>query len=179
MTSMTMHDERTARPGGMANLHRALEACPTLDAAVHILRRDIDDHSGLEAETRELVFLRVALLRHSEYCWHNHALEARGLGIEDAEITALEHWRSSERVRFDARQRGVLGYVDAVVRGGPVNDTTRRVLEAELSDSEIVGLTMLIGLAWTETAIASGRALPTEQPFVGWELFRGRAGVTL
>jgi AhpD family alkylhydroperoxidase len=163
----------------MANLHAALDACPTLDAAVRILRRDIDDNSGLDAETRELVFLRVALLRHSEYCWHNHALEARALGLEDAEITALEHWRSSERVRFDARQRAVLGYVDAVVRGGPVGETTRRVLQEELAASEIVGLTLLIGLAWAEAAIASGLALSTEQTFVGWELYRGVAGVTL
>lgn len=178
MTSMTMDDERAGRPGGMANLHQTLDACPTLDAAVHILRRDIEDHSGLDAETRELVFLRVALLRHNEYCWHNHAFEARGLGIQDAEITALEHWRSSERVRFDIRQRAVLGYVDAVVAGS-VSETARHFLEAELSASEIVGLTMLIGLAWTETAIAAGLGLPTEQTFVGWELYRGIAGVTL
>ena len=179
MTSMTVNDGRTDRPGGMANLHAALDACRGLDEAARILRRDIEEHSGLDAETRELVFLRVGLLRHSEYCWHNHALEARGLGIEDAEITALEHWRSSERVRFDARERAVLGYVDAVVRGGPVSETTRRVLREELSESEVVGLTMLVGLAWTETAIASGLALPTEEPFVGWELFRGRTGATL
>jgi AhpD family alkylhydroperoxidase len=176
---MTMTDERDARPGSMANLHAALDACPTLDASARILRRDIEEHSGLDAETRELVFLRVALLRHSEYCWHNHALEARSLGIEDAEITALEHWRSSERVRFNPRQRAVLGYVDALVRGGPVNDTTRRVLAEELTPAEIVGLTMLVGLAWTETAVAAGFGLPTEEPFLGWELYRGVASVTL
>ncbi|MEX0783769.1 MAG: carboxymuconolactone decarboxylase family protein [Dehalococcoidia bacterium] len=179
MTSMTMTDERMWRPGSMANLHAALDACPTLDAAARILSRDIEEHSGLDAETRELVFLRVARLRHSEYCWHNHALEARRLGLADAEITALEHWRSSERVRFDARQRAVLGYVDALVRGGPVNETTRRVLESELSLGEIVGLTMLTGLAWTEAAMAAGRALPTEEPFIGWELYRGVASVSL
>lgn len=179
MTSMTMTDERTPRPGSMANLHAALDACPTLDASARILRRDIEDHSGLDAETRELVFLRVALLRHSEYCWHNHALEARTLGLQDAEITALEHWRSSERVRFDARQRAVLGYVDALVHGGTVSETARHVLASELTEGEIVGLTMLIGLAWTETAAAGGLALPTEEPFVGWELYRGTASVSL
>ena len=173
MTSMTTTDER------MANLHAALDACPGLDADRRALRHDIEEHSGLDAETRELVFLRVALLRHSEYCWHNHAFEARSLGMEDAEITALEHWRSSERVRFDARQRAVLAYVDAIVHGGPVSETIRHLLASELTESETVGLTMLIGIAWTETAAAAGLALPTEEPFVGWELFRGAASITL
>jgi alkylhydroperoxidase family enzyme len=162
----------------MANLHRVMSIAPVMDQTLRQLARDIDEHCGLDQETRELVFLRVALLRHNEYAWHNHAMEARGLGIEDPEITALEHWRSSERVHFDARERAILGYVDSVVNG-TVSENAYRLLAEELAPSEIVGLTLLIGLAWTETALAAGLGLETEEPFVGWELFRGRRVATL
>lgn len=182
MTSMTPGDRRPnvhTRPGSMANLHHAMARCPTLDACLRIVRRDIDEHSGLDAETRELVFLRVARLRHDPYAWHNHAHEARALGLEDSEITALEHWRSSERVSFDSRQRAVLAYTDAVVHGGEVPGAVRRALEEELNASEVVGLTLLIGYAWAETAVASGLGLETEEPFVGWELYRGAPSASL
>jgi hypothetical protein len=93
-------------------------------------------------------------------------------------MTSLEHWRSSELVRFDARHRAVLGYVDAVVHG-EVPTALRRVLDEHLTPSEVVGLTLLIGYAWVETGLAVGLALETEQPFVGWELYRGAPSASL
>ncbi|MGH2608325.1 MAG: carboxymuconolactone decarboxylase family protein, partial [Tepidiformaceae bacterium] len=126
---------------------------------------------------RELAILRTGFAGGSRFVFSQHSKFSRAAGLSEEKVAAVPAWTSAEA--FDAKERAVLGYVDAVVRGGPVSETVRRVLEAELSASEIVGLTMLIGLAWTETAIAGGFALPTEQTFVGWELYRGVAGVTL
>ena len=66
MTSMAVDDGRTDRPGGLANLHAALDACLGLDEAARILRRDIEERSGLDAEAAALPRLSVRAGRFAD-----------------------------------------------------------------------------------------------------------------
>ncbi len=129
------------------------------------------NESGLDDQTRELVILRVALLQRAEYVWHEHVQIGRELGLSDDIIRSLEHWQSTELVRFDERQRAVLAYVDAVARDreppNGIQDTLRRYYGMDA----IVGLTLVIGFYRMTGGFAKALHVEPEGRFVGWQLY--------
>ena len=63
-------------------------------------------------------------------------------GMDDAKIEAVAAWATSDR--FDATERAVLAYTDALVLdGGRVADATFAALRAVLSDEAILELTYI------------------------------------
>lgn len=167
--------DAVAMPLEPTNLATALATNPAIAESFWALQSRLEEHSGFDPELLELVALRVSRQRHFEQQWQEHTNIARALGIPDARIAAIEHWHASEHVRFDERTRAILGYVDAVCaeRGGVTE--ARATVREHLNESELVGLTLLIGFHRMAGSFAHGLGIETDGPFVGWNLYRGPA----
>jgi alkylhydroperoxidase family enzyme len=162
--------ERLDGGGDVANLFLAMAPNPAL---LHTFAASVSSlwaHCGLEPDLRELVILRTAQNNHSAYLWHEHVAIARSLGITDARMAALEHWQSSEHVHFDARERAVLRYVDAIQRRrgtGPA----RALLSGYVDEAALVGITLLCGFYTMVAMFVDALEVPPEGRFVGWQLY--------
>lgn len=150
-----------------------------LTDAATAFERTVRETPGLEPELAAMIALRVAHQEHCAYAWQEAVMIARGMGIPDARITALEHWRASEHVRFDDRARAVLGYIDALHKGGNARREARGVLAGLASPETVAAITLLAGLVRTQADLAEAYGLKPGDEFVGWDLYMGRATATL
>jgi AhpD family alkylhydroperoxidase len=135
---------RGARGGRLLNLYRMLlHSPPIADAWLafnNAIRRDTD----LDETTRELTILRIAMLNGAEYVVRIHTERyAVPAGVSLEQVAALPGWRDS--ALFDARQRALLAYVDAMTREVSVADDLYAALRRHFSERDIVEITVLSG----------------------------------
>jgi alkylhydroperoxidase family enzyme len=132
-----------AKGGQPLNIHLVQGFAPPLAKArldmAYALRYDVT----APAQLRELAILRTGQILHSDYELGQHLPLARACGVTDAQIAALPDWRASDL--FDARQRALLAYTEALDQhGGDVDDATYEALAKEFSPREIVELTITV-----------------------------------
>ena len=91
----------------------------------------------LDAQLRELAQTRVGWARASRFVFSQHCKSCRGVGIDEAKITAIPSWSAS--AAFTPAERAVLAYTDALVYdGGRVADGVFEALREHLSDEEML-----------------------------------------
>jgi alkylhydroperoxidase family enzyme len=113
----------------------------------------------LPPDLRELGQARVGWAVGSQFVFSQHAKACRAAGLSDEQIAAIPGWQVSPL--FDARQRVVLAYADALaLDGGRVADDVFNALREHLTDEQILELTYISAL-YVQHAIMS-RALRTE-----------------
>lgn len=113
----------------------------------------------LDAKLRELGQLRVGWARASKFVYSQHCKSARAAGVAEEQIEAIAHWQVAEC--FNPIERALLAYTDALVYdGGRVADGVFAVLQAHLSDEEILEFTYITALY--DMHAVMGRALRTE-----------------
>jgi alkylhydroperoxidase family enzyme len=108
---------------------------------------------------RELGQTRAGWARGSQFVYSQHCKSMRGLGVSEEKIAAVSHWGTADC--FSPIERAVLAYTDAMVlQGGRVSDEDFAVLQAHLSDEEILELTYIT--AMYEMHATMSRALRLE-----------------
>jgi alkylhydroperoxidase family enzyme len=113
----------------------------------------------LDPVLRELAQTRVGWAKASQFVFSQHCKSLRGLKVDEAKIAAVPHWQVADC--FDARERAVLAYADALaLQAGRVAEPVFDALKAFLSDEEILELTYIACL-YDMHAVMS-RALRTE-----------------
>jgi alkylhydroperoxidase family enzyme len=113
----------------------------------------------LGPQLRELGQTRAGWTRGSQFVFSQHCKSCRAIGISEEKIAAIPAWQVAEC--FDATERAVLAYTDALVYdGGRVADDVFAALQAVLSDEEILELTYITALY--EMHATMSRALRTE-----------------
>ena len=71
-----------------------------------------------------------------------HCKSCRAVGLSEEKIAAIPSWQVADC--FDATERALLAYTDALVSdGGRVADATFEALRAELSDEQILEFTYI------------------------------------
>ena len=114
---------------------------------------------ALSPQLRELAQMRVGWARGSRFVFSQHCKAARDNGVPEAQLEAIPGWASSDA--FDAGERAVLAWVDALVlQGGRASDRTFADLSAHLGAVEILELTYITTL-YDQHAVMS-RALRLE-----------------
>lgn len=99
-------------------------------------------HATLDPLLRELGQARAGYARGSQFVFSQHCKQMRSLGMTEEKIAALPHWQISDQ--FSALERAVLAYTDGLVHdGGRVPDEVFAVLQASLSDKQIMELTYI------------------------------------
>ena len=93
----------------------------------------------LDIRIRELALLRIGILTRAAYEFYQHRLIALDAGISEVELDALSDWSSSPL--FDAKERAVLAYTDAMTLTVQVPDEVFDNLRPHFSERQIVELT--------------------------------------
>ena len=99
--------------------------------------------TSIPARTRELVIMRLGLLRRCEYEYAQHVQIARGVGITEDEIRALaEPVRAGEWSEIDA---AAISAVDELDADNTISDETWSVLAREFDEQQLIELVFTIG----------------------------------
>jgi alkylhydroperoxidase family enzyme len=133
---------RARRGGVLLNLDRQLLHSAPLARGWNACMGAIRGETRLDGALRELVILRVALLNRAPYEFAQHAPVALAEGLAQAHLDALQGWQASPV--FDARQRDVLAYCDAMTLQVQVPQPLFDAVRAHLDARELVELTATI-----------------------------------
>ena len=98
----------------------------------------------LDAGLRELAILRVGRLSRAAYEVFQHERIAREAGIAEDKIAALRD-ATIEAPAFSDSDKAVLRYTDDVVRNVRASDKTLKAVEAFLTPTALVELTLTVG----------------------------------
>ena len=113
----------------------------------------------LSPQLRELGQTRAGWARASQFVFSQHCKSCRAIGISEEKIAAIPAWQVADC--FDATERALLAYTDALVYdGGRVADEVFAALQSHLSDEEILEFTYVTSLY--EMHATMSRALRTE-----------------
>ena len=134
---------RAERGGRLLNLYRALLNNPQLADAWRQLFTVIRQQCELPARDRELVIMAIAVMNGADYEYSHHAPIALAAGLTQAQLDALPHWRHA--TAFDARDRAVLAYAEAMTREVHVADAVFEAVARWFGPRQMVELTATIG----------------------------------
>jgi alkylhydroperoxidase family enzyme len=141
------------------------------DAAFYpfsMLGNSLLTRSKLDARLRELAILRTAKVSKSVYEWTQHVPIAKGAGVTNEQVEAIENWERAQC--FSEVDRLVLKFTDEVARNVKGARATVEALHKHMGTTEIVELVMSIGF-WGMVA----RLLETTE--VDLEEFAGKVDV--
>jgi alkylhydroperoxidase family enzyme len=139
-----------ARGGKPLNLQLITANAPKIGKAMLGLAYSLRFDATTPRPVRELAILRTAQMMNAPYELAQHMKLALACGITQPQIDALKAWRGSNL--FDDRQRALLAYVEAMVRGGNVDDATFATLQRYFDTHEITELTITTS-AYVSTAL--------------------------
>lgn len=129
--------------GSVLHLYRMLlHSAPVAGGWLDYLSA-IRQHTTLDAALRELVILRIAHLNRAPYEADQHAPIARRAGLSAAQLAALAQ-EVPDATLFDARERAVLAYTDAMTRHVQVDDAVFDALRPHFDERALVELTATV-----------------------------------
>ena len=132
-----------AERGSVLHLYQMLLHSPAVAGGWLNYLTSIRQLSTLPGDLRELVIMRVAVLNGAPYEADQHAPIALKEGVTQAQLDALDGWQDS--ALFDARERAVLAYTDAMTRQVQVPDAVfQAARQAMGSDKLLVELTATV-----------------------------------
>jgi AhpD family alkylhydroperoxidase len=129
--------------GRFLNLYRVLAHAPGVCEGWLHLFTEIRQRAKLDARTRELAILLVAVINGADYEYQSHVPFALQAGMTQAQLDDLPRWQDSPL--FSERERAVLAYTDAMTRHVHVPDAVFAQIRPHVDDRELVELTTTIG----------------------------------
>lgn len=141
------------------------------DAAFYpfsMLGNSLMTRAKLDAKLREIAILRTAKVSGSVYEWTQHVPIAKGVGVTDAQVAAMDN--PSGAACFNELERLVIKFTEEVARNVKGNRETLAELKKHLAGPEIVELILSIGF-WGMVA----RLLETTE--VDLEEFAGKVNL--
>ena len=133
---------REGRPKAL-NALGTLARHPELARAFNTFNGHVLFASTLTPRQRELLVLRVASVRASEYEWRQHAILAGDAGLSDVEVERIA--LGPEAPGWSTLDQAMLRAVDEMILSGTVSDATWGVLAAELDEKELMDLVFTVG----------------------------------
>jgi AhpD family alkylhydroperoxidase len=136
-------DRIVAERGSVLHLYQMLLNSPPIASGWLNYLTAIRQHSTLPGALRELVIMRVAVINGAPYEAEQHAPIALREGVSQEQLDDLNEWEAS--TKFDALQRSVLAYTDAMTKNIQVSPEIFAAVKAQLSDRLLVELTATVG----------------------------------
>lgn len=130
------------RPSGF-NILGTMAHHPQLAKAFFSLQAHLLLTTTLTERQRELVIMRVAVLRKSEYEWAQHLYMARDAGLTDIEISWIA-W-GPDAPTWGTSDASVLRAVDELVLDGVIGDGTWAALAEHLDSLQILDVIFTTG----------------------------------
>lgn len=135
-------DRIIAERGSVLHLYQMLLHSPPVAAGWLNYLTSIRQLSTLPGDLREMVIMRMAMVNRAPYEADQHAPIALKEGMSQAQLDGLANWEQSDQ--FDARERAVLAYTDAMTRNIQVPEEVFDAARALLDDRLMVELTATV-----------------------------------
>lgn len=149
--------EENRQPG--TNLLGTLARHPSLAMAFLSFNRHLLAHSTLSVRQRELMVLRVASLRDSDYEWAQHVILADRAGITAEEIARVGEGPTAPG--WPPIDRALLTATDELIGDGAVSDDTWSALSGEFDERQLMDIVFTVGCyAMLATALRSFEVQP-------------------
>ena len=133
---------RDDRPKAL-NALGTLARHPQLARAFHTFNGHVLFGSTLSPRQRELLVLRVAAVRGSDYEWAQHAFLARDAGLGDDDIARIAV--GPEASGWSPLDRAMVRAVDELVDDALISDRTWAALAGELDEQQLMDLVFTVG----------------------------------
>lgn len=131
-----------AERGSILHLYQMLLHSPPVAQGWLGYLTAIRQQSTLSGAIREMVIIRVAQINRAPYEADQHIPIALKEGVPAEKLGALENWADS--TLFDAAERAVLAYTDAMTRNVQVDDATFASVAQVYAPQQLVELTATI-----------------------------------
>jgi len=131
-----------SRPKGL-NALGMLAHHPALTQAFNTFNGHLLFASTLSPRERELLVLRVAAVRRSDYEWAQHAVLAGDAGLRPAEVEAVG--QGPDAPGLAAFDRLLVRAVDELLNGAEISDETWAGLRERLDDQQLMDLVFTVG----------------------------------
>jgi AhpD family alkylhydroperoxidase len=132
-----------AERGGVLHLYQMLLHSPPVASGWLNYLTAIRQQSTLPGGLRELVIMRIAVLNGAPYEAEQHAPIALREGVSQVQLDDLDNWQQSKN--YDATQRAVLAYTDAMTKDIHVSPEVFAAVKAVLTERLLVELTATVG----------------------------------
>ena len=126
-----------AERGRVSLLYQVLLNSAPLAEGWEKLLTAVRNRSGVPADLREMIILRVAVCNRAPYEFAAHVPHARSAGVSEDKIEALRAG-ADLATHFDARERAVLALADAMTRSVQVDDATMAPITAQFDSRTVV-----------------------------------------
>jgi alkylhydroperoxidase family enzyme len=130
------------RPKGL-NVLGTLARHPTLARAFHTFNGHVLFGTTLSVRQRELLVLRVATVRGSEYEWAQHVVLAGDAGIDAAEIARIAE--GPDAAGWDPVEGAMVRAVDELLADARIADPTWEVLAGALDERQLMDVVFTVG----------------------------------
>jgi AhpD family alkylhydroperoxidase len=114
------------------------------------------EHTGLDEELLNLVYLRASQMNGCAYCIDMHWKDLRAAGEPEQKLYMLNAWR--EWPQYTEKERAALEWTEAVTHlaGGEVPDNVYKAARAQFSDAELANLTLAVAAinSWNRLNVA-------------------------
>jgi alkylhydroperoxidase family enzyme len=133
---------REGRPKGL-NVLGTLARHPELARAYHTFNGYILFASTLSPRQRELLVLRVAAVRASEYEWAQHAVLAGDAGLDEDEVARIAE--GPDASGWPPLDAAMVRAVDELIGEGTIGEATWTVLAGHLDEQQLMDLVFTVG----------------------------------
>jgi 4-carboxymuconolactone decarboxylase len=116
---------------------------PDLTRAYHTLVGHLLFGSTLSPRDRELLVLRVAVVRGADYEWAQHVVIAADVGLTDEEVARVAAGPDADG--WSEHERAMLRAVDELVADARMGDGTWAQLATTLHDQQLLDLIFTVG----------------------------------
>jgi 4-carboxymuconolactone decarboxylase len=127
------------------NTLRVVANAPEVLAGLKALNESVFGKGQMEPKLRELAILSAVSTLGSTYQWTHHVPSARGAGVTDDQIGAIERGETEDAGCFDERESLVVRFAREITLGAKASRETVEGLRRHLSPEEIVRLTAAVG----------------------------------
>jgi uncharacterized peroxidase-related enzyme len=134
----------TQKSGKIANIWKLWSHSPhTLEAYMAFSKSLIK--GSLDPKLRELAYVKTSLVNGCAYCAEGHKGPARRAGATDRQIDEIGNYTASDA--FSPLEKLVLRYAEELTRTVRTADDVMAELKQNLTEADIVELTLTIGVA--------------------------------
>ena len=116
---------------------------PELARAYHVFNGHVIYNTTLSPRQRELLVLRVAAVRRSEYEWAQHVVLAADVGITDDEVEWVTVGPDAEG--WSAGDAALLRAVDELLADACITEDTWTTLAGELDTQQLMDVVFTVG----------------------------------
>lgn len=118
----------------------------------------------LSLRVQELIILRIAFLRKSDYVWGHHTLVAKEAGISEAEIQKITQ---PPKGNWEELEEAFLAGAEELLEGSDLSDATWNVIKKHCSDREIMDYMTVVTQYFFFTTVNKTFRIPLEEGLQG------------